>query len=313
MSPATHLPTQRGGLIRLMLQPNRQTFIGCEANWDEADLVLFGAPYDSTTSFRPGTRFATQAMRPDSYGLETYSPGLDLDLNDYAILDSGDLELPFGPPEPALAQIEERTRLIAQAGKFPLMIGGEHLVTLGAVRALAAQYPDLELIHLDAHTDLREDYLGNPLSHACVMRRCWEHLGDGRLHQFGIRSGLREEFQWANAGHTHLRAFDLVGLAACCDRLRETQTPVYFSLDLDVLDPSFFPGTGTPEPGGITFLQLIDGLHQLKGLNLVGADLNELSPAYDPSGVSTAVACKILRELLLRVAENRRPVAGRPS
>lgn len=291
-----------------MLTPNRLTWIGCDTPWEEADLVLFGAPYDSTTSFRPGTRFAAQAMRPDSYGLETYSPGLDLDLEDYRILDSGDIELPFGAPEPALDLIEERTELILSSGKFPIMIGGEHLVTLGALRAVVRHHKGLHILHFDAHTDLRTDYLGNPLSHACVMRRAWELLGDDRLHQFGIRSGLREEFQWARSGHTDLHPFNLEGLETVCQNLRQTQAPVYVSIDLDVLDPSVFPGTGTPEPGGISFLDLLGALHQFRGLNLVGADLNELSPHYDPSGVSTAVACKTLRELLLIVAQNRTPI-----
>lgn len=291
-----------------MLKPNCSTFIACDSPWEKADLVLFGAPYDSTTSFRPGTRFAAQVMRPDSYGLETYSPGLDLDLEDYSILDSGDIELPFGAPEPALALIEERTEDILSAGKLPVMIGGEHLVTLGALRAVVRKHPDLHILHLDAHTDLRVDYLGNPLSHACVMRRAWELLGDGRIHQFGIRSGLREEFQWAHSGHTDLHPFTLEGMEEVCTSLREQGCPVYVSIDLDVLDPSVFPGTGTPEPGGISFLSLLGGLHLLRGLNIVGADLNELAPHYDISGVSTAVACKTLRELLLILAQNRNPI-----
>lgn len=288
------------------MKPQWNAFIGCDTPYEEAELVLFGAPFDSTTSFRPGTRFASQAMRPDSYGLETYSPGLDLDLEDYSIFDAGDLELVMGRPDLALEQIEACSAEILDDGKLPVMIGGEHLVTLGSVRAVAKRYPDLHILHFDAHTDLREDYLGNPLSHACVLRRCWDLLGDGRIHQFGIRSGLREEFQWADQGHTRLQRFDFTGLPACCDELRQAAVPVYFTLDLDVLDPAYFPGTGTPEPGGVTILELFRAFHELKGLHLVGFDVNELSPHYDLSGASTAVACKCLRELLLLAAENRR-------
>lgn len=283
-------------------EANQLTFISCDAPYEEADVVIFGAPFDSTTSFRPGTRFAASAMRPDSYGLETYSPYLDLDLEAYALLDIGDLELPFGQPAAALDLIEETCSQILADQKIPVMIGGEHLVSLGMVRALHKQYPDLHLIHFDAHTDLREDYLGNPLSHASVIRRSWELLGDGRIFQFGIRSGLREEFEWAKT-HTQLVKFDFSGLEEVCEKLRGK--PVFFTLDLDVLDPAFFPGTGTPEPGGVTFLQLLSALHKLQKLDLVGFDMNELSPHYDPSGVSTAIACKLLRELLLQVASRK--------
>lgn len=285
---------------------NKQTFIACDTPYEEADIVLFGAPFDSTTSFRPGTRFATQAIRPDSYGLETYSPGLNLDLTDYKIADIGDVELPFGVPEKVVALLEEQTTEILNDGKLPCMIGGEHLLTLGPVQAMLKKYPDLHIIQFDAHTDLREDYLGNKLSHAAVIRRCWELMGDGKIHQFGIRSGLREEFQWAKQGHTDLHPFDFSGLEECIAELEKNQTPVYFTLDLDVLDPSVFPGTGTPEPGGVSFLDLLRASKKLKNLNLVGFDVNELSPHYDLSGASTAAACKMIRELLLLFAENRK-------
>ena len=180
-----------------MLGKNTETFIGCDCEYEEAQIVLFGAPFDSTTSFRPGARFGSSAMRHESFGLETYSPYQDKDLTDYNIFDSGDLELCFGSAESALADIEERTEQILEDGKLPLLLGGEHLVTLGAVRAVHKQYPDLHIIHFDAHADLREDYLGAALSHACVMRRCHELLGDGRIHQFCIRSGERAEFEFA--------------------------------------------------------------------------------------------------------------------
>lgn len=275
------------------------TFIGCDNSYNESSVVLFGAPFDGTTSFRPGTRFAPTAIRPDSYGLETYSPYLDLDLEDYTLSDLGDVDLPFGNTEKALELIEQTASQIVKDNKKSLMIGGEHLVTLPVIKAYAKKYPDLRIIHLDAHTDLREDYLGEPMSHATVIRHCWELLGDERIYQFGIRSGLKSEFVWAK-DHTKLHPFSIQALA---DRLPELQNvPVYLTIDLDVLDPSIFPGTGTPEPGGITMKELLDGLCQLKGLNLVGADVVELSPHYDTSGVSTAVACKVIREVALLLA-----------
>ena len=283
-----------------MLQRNVETFIGCDADYKDARIVLFGAPFDSTTSFRPGTRFAPHAIRSESFGLETYSPWLDRDLEDISVFDSGDIELCMGSADKALDQISERTATILKDGKIPFMIGGEHLVTLGAFREVFKKYPDIHIIHFDAHTDLRDDYLDVKLSHACVLRRCHDLVGDGRIHQFGIRSGERAEWQWARAGHTDLHPFNFDGLAETVSGL--AGKPVYFTIDLDVMDPSVFPGTGTPEYGGVTFMQLFEALKTVCiGSNIVGLDVNELCPPYDQTGASTAAACKIIRELLLSI------------
>ena len=279
---------------------NSHGFIGCASSYDEAEIVIFGAPFDGTTSYRPGTRFAPSAIRSESDGIETYSPYQDKDLEDYAIFDSGDLVLPFGQPSKALALIEKRTKEILEDNKRPLMIGGEHLVTLGVARAIIKKYPDVVFIHFDAHTDLRDDYLGEQLSHATVIRRIWDLVGDGRIYQFGIRSGERSEWQFANT-HTDLTPFTLEGLDEVIESLKGK--PIYFTLDLDVLDPSIFPGTGTPEAGGITYKELQLALEKLGALNIIGADMNELSPHYDHSGLSTAVACKVLREMLLMMVD----------
>ena len=282
------------------MNPNVETFISCDAPYEDASIVLFGAPFDSTTSFRPGARFGSAAIRHESFGIETYSPYQDADLTDYAVFDSGDIELCFGSAESALADIEERAAEILNDGKFPLLIGGEHLVTLGSVRAVAEKYPDLHIIHFDAHADLRDDYLGAKLSHACVIRRCHDILGDGRIHQFCIRSGDREEFRFAKE-HTDMHALSLNGLKETVEELKAAGVPVYFTIDLDCLDPSAFPGTGTPEAGGISFLELLDAIRTVVKCNLVAADINELAPMLDASGASTAAACKILRELLLAI------------
>ena len=281
-----------------MLHQNIETFIGCESNYADANIVLYGAPFDSTTSYRPGARFGPAAMRHESYGLETYSPYQDKDLTDIKVFDSGDMELCFGSSESALKDIEARAETILQDGKFPLLLGGEHLVTLGAVRAAARKYPAMHIIHFDAHADLRQDYLGAELSHACVLRRCHDILGDGRIHQFCIRSGDREEFTFAKT-HTEMHKFDFSGLEALAAELCRTQVPVYLTIDLDCLDPSCFPGTGTPEAGGVTFRQLLNAILTVSKTNIIGADVNELAPMLDASGVSTAMACKVLRELLL--------------
>ena len=284
------------------MKPNIETFIGCDNSYEESKIVLFGAPFDSTTSFRPGTRFASKAMRSESFGIETYSPYQDGDLEDFAVFDSGDLELPFGNTQRVLDQIEEHTAEILKDGKIPCMIGGEHLVTLGAMRAVVKQYPDVHIIHFDAHADLREDYLEERFSHATVLHRVWDLVGDGKIFQFGIRPGDRSEFVWAK-DHVFTNKFNFHGLKDIVNQLKGK--PVYFTLDLDVLDPSVFPGTGTPEAGGVSFQELLEAIIQVSHLNIVGFDVNELSPVYDQSGSSTAMACKVLRELLIAVMKNR--------
>ena len=278
------------------MEKNIHTFIGCDNEYDESKIVIFGAPFDSTTSYRPGTRFASSAMRNESFGIETYSPYQDKDLTDIKVFDGGDLELCFGSPESALNDIENFSSKILGNGKLPCMIGGEHLVTLGAVRAAVKKYPDLHIIHFDAHSDMRDDYLGQKFSHACVMRRCHELVGDGKIFQFGIRSGDREEFLWGK-NHVTTNKFDFTGLEKIVQKI--LNKPVYFTLDLDVLDPSCFPGTGTPEAGGVSFTELMSAIKSVSALNVVGIDVNELSPMLDQSGASTALACKLLREILL--------------
>ncbi len=286
-----------------MLERNIETFIGCDSDYNNADMVIFGAPFDSTTSYRPGARFGPSAIRHESFGIETYSPYQDEELSDYNIFDSGDIELCFGSAEKALEDIEERARVILNDNKFPLLIGGEHLVTLGSFRAVQKKYNNVHIIHFDAHADLRDDYLGAKLSHACVIRRCHDIIGDNRIHQFCIRSGDREEFRFAD-NHTDMHKFNLFGLKETMENIGNK--PVYFTIDLDCLDPAYFCGTGTPEAGGISFEMLLEGIETVCKGNVVGADINELAPNLDQSGASTALACKITRELILAILKNRK-------
>ena len=244
-----------------MWNRNIETFLGCDAAYEEGHIVLFGAPFDSTTSYRPGTRFASRTMRAESYGLETYSPYQDLDLEDARVFDGGDLELPFGDTACALGMIRDFATEVLTDGKLPFLIGGEHLVSLPAIEAAAEKYPDLAVIHFDAHTDLRDEYLGNRLSHAFA--------------------GLSD------------------AVAVVKGR------PVYLTIDLDVLDPSVFPGTGTPEAGGVNFIELMKAaLSVIHGCRIVACDMVELSPPLDASGASTATALKLLREMLLAFEED---------
>ena len=310
--------------LQKSLYPKHDTFLECDKSLTDARIILFGAPFDSTTSYRPGARFGSSAIRRESYGIESYSPYQDKDLIDCLVLDCGDLELAIGDTEKVLAQIETYTDEILLEEKIPFLLGGEHLVTLGAFRAVHRKYPDVAIIHLDAHGDLRDDYLGVKLSHACVIRRCWEVMydkvkrgegtngkvmleevvrggdvsgNDHRIFQFGIRSGAREEFVWGKS-HVSTRLYNLDGLAELVDWLQGK--PVYLTVDLDILDPSVFLGTGTPEPEGISFEELRKGITLIcQKLAVVGCDVNELCPPYDPSGISTTVACKVVREMLL--------------
>lgn len=285
------------------MNKNIENFIGCDAEYENAELVIFGAPFDSTTSYRPGARFGSSAIRHESFGIETYSPYQNEDLTDYSVFDSGDIELCFGSAESALKDIESRSEEILSDGKIPFMIGGEHLVTLGSFRAVQKKYTDVHIVHFDAHADLRDDYLGAKLSHACVIRRCHDIIGDGKIHQFCIRSGEREEFRFASE-HTEMHKFSFDGLSECIEKIGDA--PVYFTIDLDCLDPAFFSGTGTPEAGGVSFTELLEAIETVTKANIVGADINELAPNLDHSGASTALACKITREFILSLLKNRK-------
>ena len=260
------------------------------------DWVLVGLPYDGTTSFRPGTRFGPQAIRQVSNGIETYSPVLDKDLEDILFWDAGDLDLPIGNREACLAMIKQTAQDVIASGKRWMGLGGEHLATLPAFAAHIEKYPDIVIVHFDAHADLRDNYLGEPLSHACVIRRCMDLMKNPkRLMQIGIRSGPREEFQWMREHQTLMPNPEKLA-----SQLKDLgNPPIYLTIDLDFFDPALFPGTGTPEPGGLFFPEFYQWLNVIAQHNIVGADIMELSPQYDTSGVSSIVAAKTLRECLL--------------
>lgn len=272
---------------------------GIFSRYAESDVVIFGVPFDGTASYRPGTRFGPSAIRQEIDGIETYSPYLDRDLSDYKICDLGDMPMNFGDTKKALDSIKSEVASILSDNKKTVVIGGEHLISLPLIEAYIEKYPNLHVIHFDAHADLRDEFIGEKLSHATVMRRVFEKL-NGELWQFGIRSGAKSEFEFADE-NTHINRFDLRGVKEASYKIGSN--PVYVTLDIDVLDPSIMPGTGTPEAGGITFVELMEGIKALSGLNIVGADIVELSPHYDQSGVSTSVACKALRELLLILSQ----------
>lgn len=269
--------------------------MGADASLEDAEWVMVGIPYDGTCSYRPGTRFAPNAIREASWGLEMYSPFLERTLDQIRYADWGDLELPFGNRDEVLARIGQAIRDVLAQDKKWIGLGGEHLVTYPVIEAYLEKYPDLCVIQFDAHTDLRDDYLGEKLSHATVMRRVVDHIGPERFLQIGIRSGPKDEFDWMHANGTLMKSD-----AQLQSRLKQWQgKPVFLTIDLDVLDPSILPGTGTPEPGGLTFLEFQQWIARLTSIRLMGLDVVELSPPYDTSGVSNVVAAKALREALL--------------
>jgi agmatinase len=273
-----------------------QTYISATASFKDSKIVLLGCPYDGSASFRPGARFGPSAIRRASWGIETFSPYFERDLSQLSVHDMGDLELPLGEKKLSLTLIRKALHKILSEKKFPIFLGGDHLITLPIVEEILPIYPELHLIHIDAHTDLREDYLGETLSHSTVMRRVVDHLGDGRLFQIGIRSGTEEEFKLARKLKS-IVPIDPRPLRAMVKHLRNQ--PVYISLDLDVIDPSLLPGVGAPEPGGLTFQGFLSLLKELHSLRVVGFDLVELTPDYDPTGISSITASVLLREMML--------------
>ncbi|MDU9694817.1 agmatinase [Priestia aryabhattai] len=275
-------------------------FIGSHPVFEESEAVLYGMPMDWTVSYRPGSRFGPTRIREVSIGLEEYSPYLDRELEEVKYFDAGDIPLPFGNPQRSLNMIEEYIDQLLAADKFPLGMGGEHLVSWPVMKAMYKKYSDLAIIHMDAHTDLREEYEGEPLSHSTPIRKVAELIGPENVYSFGIRSGMKEEFQWAKENGMHISKFEVL------EPLKEilptlAGRPVYVTIDIDVLDPAHAPGTGTVDAGGITSKELLASIHAIakSDLRIVGGDLVEVAPIYDPSEQTANTASKLIREMIL--------------
>lgn len=280
-----------------MIKTEKYNFISLETEYKDSEIVFTGIPYDGTASYRPGSRFAPLAVREASIGLETYSPYQDKSLEDMKIADVGDMILPFGNSDRVMDKISEYADEYLKDGKKIFSVGGEHLVTYPVVKSYFNYYKNMILVHFDAHTDLREQYLGESLSHASVIRLINDFIPGKNIYQFGIRSGEKEEFEYARK-NLNFYPFNLKKAKEVLTSL-PNDVPIYLTIDIDVLDPSVLSGTGTPEPGGVTFMELLDAILNLQGKNIVGMDLLELAPHYDMSGVSTITASKIIREMLL--------------
>ncbi|MDU1844868.1 MAG: agmatinase [Niallia nealsonii] len=275
-------------------------FIKSFPNYEESQVVLYGMPMDWTVSFRPGSRFGPARIREVSVGLEEYSPYLDRELEEVKYFDAGDIPLPFGNPQRSLDMIEDFVGKVLGDNKFPLGMGGEHLVSWGVFQAMYKKYPDLAIIHMDAHTDLRDEYEGEPLSHSTPIKKVANLIGPKNVYSFGIRSGMKEEFQWAKEVGMHISKFEVL------EPLKEilptlAGRPVYVTIDIDVLDPAHAPGTGTVDAGGITSKELLASIHEIARSNVqvVGADLVEVAPIYDPSEQTANTASKLIREMIL--------------
>jgi agmatinase len=281
----------------LPLTEKYSDYMGSTSNYNEAKLVLVGAPMDFTTSFRPGTRQGPQQIRSVSYGIEEYSVYLDKDLADYKYYDAGDVAIPFGNVSTSLNMIGQTIGQILEDRKFPFLLGGEHLVSLPAIEQVAKRYSNLVVLHFDAHADLREEYIGETHSHATVIRRAIDLIGGDNVYQFGIRSGTRDELKFAKA-HTNIFMDQLLEpLSRIVPKVKGY--PVYVTLDIDVVDPAFAPGTGTPEPGGCTSKEIIQAIHMIGDLNVVGMDLVEVNPMLDHTDRTALLAAKLIREAIL--------------
>ncbi|WP_153127000.1 agmatinase [Peribacillus tepidiphilus] len=281
-------------------------FIKSHPNFEESEAVLYGMPMDWTVSYRPGSRFGPTRIREVSIGLEEYSPYLDRELEEVKYFDAGDIPLPFGNAQRSLDMIEEFVDKVLEAGKFPIGMGGEHLVSWPVMKAVAKKYPDLAIIHMDAHTDLREHYEGEPLSHSTPIRKIAEHIGPENVYSFGIRSGMKEEFQWAKENGMHISKFEVLEpLKEILPKL--AGRPVYVTIDIDVLDPAHAPGTGTVDAGGITSKELLASIHEIakSDVRVVGCDLVEVAPIYDVSEQTANTASKLIREMILGWVQKR--------
>ncbi len=275
-------------------------FMGAKRNIENCKVSLLGVPYDGTSCFRPGARFGPSAVREDSYGIETYCPQLNLDLEDINFADLGSLDVPLGDTQIMISDVQKATNLLLQNNLKPLIIGGEHSITSGVIKSIVKHYPDCIMIQLDAHADLRDEWLGNKYSHACTIKRCLEILPSKKIFQIGIRSGTKLEFAEMkynkrlitfNSGD-NLKHFEEI-------LINFIGRPLYITFDLDWFDPSLMPGTGTPEPGGYFWKDFAAIVEILKSHNLIGADVVELSPKIDNSGISSILAAKVIRSLIM--------------
>lgn len=283
--------------MEALCRPTLQPFLDSTTTFEDARYVFIGAPLDLTASYRSGSRFAPDAIRQASQYMETHSLRTGLDLNDIGLCDAGNIS-DLKEVSSSLQRIEEAVRLTRASGKVPVLLGGEHAITLAALRALK---PDL-VVDFDAHLDLRDRLLGLEMSHGTFMRRAMEEL-DFRLVVVGGRALSREELDFAK-GNT-----DRVMMIAAKDFMREgvrtavesiepwldSSASAYLSVDMDVIDPASAPAVGNPSPEGVGVTQTLDFIHEIVDKRFSGFDLTEVAPHYD-SGLTAVQAAHIVLE-----------------
>ena len=280
------------------MKPADPRFIACRAPYPDARIVLFGIPFEGSVNLRTGADHGPRDLRIASDSIETYSPALERDLEDLAIADLGDCELGSGTPREQLTRAREEIRAFWRPGVLPVMLGGDHTATLSVVEVLAPAIPDLRILQLDAHPDLREEFLGERYNYASAMARVMDVVAPERVYQVGMRSGAREEYR-RKAPHV-FPAHAVRPVEAVRGLVPElARHPLYVTIDVDVLDPSEAPGTGAPEPCGITASELVEIVRLLEPCRIVGTDLMEVAHAFDPSGRTGITASWILREAIL--------------
>jgi agmatinase len=280
------------------VKPAAPRFIACRAPYPDARIVLFGIPFEGSVNLRTGADHGPRDLRIASDSIETYSPALERDLEDLAIADLGDCELGSGTPREQLTRAREEIRAFWRPGVLPVMLGGDHTATLSVVEVLAPAIPDLRILQLDAHPDLREEFLGERYNYASAMARVMDVVAPERVYQVGMRSGAREEYR-RKAPHV-FPAHAVRPVEAVRGLVPElARHPLYVTIDVDVLDPSEAPGTGAPEPCGITASELVEIVRLLEPCRIVGTDLMEVAQAFDPSGRTGITASWILREAIL--------------
>ena len=280
-------------------------YMGSQREIKNCSIGIFGVNYDGTTSFRSGTRFGPSAIRNVSQSLETFCPILEKDLSNIGYVDFGSLIIDLDNTESVINRVSLATKLLIKNNLKPLILGGEHSITTGVIETLVKKYPDLVIIQLDAHADLRDSYMNNKNSHACTMQRCIEKLPNKEIFQIGIRSGTKEEFQKMRENNQliDLKKGDKNLLLSRLEKIKEL--PIYLTIDVDWFDPSLLSGTGTPEPGGFFWDDFEMIIKTLNKFNLIGADIVELAPEIDISGVSSIVAAKVARSLIMTLYKNK--------
>jgi len=280
------------------LKAVRPRFIACQAALAEARIAVFGIPFEGTVNLRHGADRGPLDLRVASDSIETYSPALDRDLEDLTMADIGDCELGSGTPREQLLRARDEVAAFWRPGLVPVMLGGDHTATVPVIEVLAAAIPDLAILQLDAHPDLREEFLGERYNYASAMARVMDVVPPERVYQVGMRTGAREEYQ-RKAPHLY-PSHAVHPVEAVRGLVPElARRPLYVTMDVDVLDPAEAPGTGSPEPCGLRASELVEIVRLLAPCQVVGTDLVEVAHAWDPSGRTGITASWILREAVL--------------